>query len=312
MEISIVIVNWNSTTALLDCLESINENIDDIEYEVIVADNNSSDCVPEALRREFPWVNFIFNERNLGYSKANNKCIDAAKGEFILFLNPDIKLAPSCAKSMLEFLKKREDAGAVSGRFLNEDRSLQRFYRKFPTIVYMIFHATILSKLFPNNRFSSEYEYRHEKFEEITEVDQPGTSLFMIRRRLFSDLGGFDEKMPIFFNDADLCKRIRDKGYKIFVLPDAKAYHLLGESIKKEKPEVIILEGALSMVAYLGKHQSRLQAATMKTIILIDQIMRFLYGLILHIFRRQPRENFDYRLKVFFHLLINKKLITYG
>ena len=92
----------------------------------------------------------------------------------------------------------------------------------------------------------------------------------MIRSKLFQSLGGFDEKMPIFFNDVDLCKRIYATGFEIYVLPDSKVYHLKGESIKKEKPEIIILEGALSLIEYFKKHKSHTQALFMKWIILFD------------------------------------------
>jgi GT2 family glycosyltransferase len=312
MELSIVIVNWNSTPDLINCFNSIIKNINNIEYEIIVADNYSDDFDSPTLKKNYPMINFIINEKNFGYSKANNQCAKKAKGNYILFLNPDITLTPACAKTMIDFLNENKEAGAVSGKFLNHDGSLQRFYRRFPTVPYMIGHATCFTKLFPDNKFTQDYEYRIERFENITEVDQPGTSLFMIRHQLFSEIGGFDEQLPIFFNDADLCKRIYDKGYKIYILPEAKAYHLMGASIKKEDPEVIILEGALSLITYLKKHRSHREAILMKSIILFDQALRFIFGLVLFILGKQSAKNFNYRLKVFFYLLINKRLRAYG
>jgi len=312
MDLSIIIVNWNATESLKKCLDSAFVSIEGMEYEVIVADNNSDDIQPEMIKRDYPGVNFVFNDLNLGYAKANNQCAKIAEGDYLLFLNPDILLTGGAVKKMIEFLKKNEGSGAVGGKFLNPDGSLQRFYRRFPDLTYIIFYATFIAKLFPENRFAKRYQYYDEDFEAITRVDQPGTSFFMIRRSLFHELDGFDERMPIFFNDADLCRRIEKMGYDIYVLPDAIAYHLKGESIKKEKPEVIILEAALSLLEYFKKHKSLPYALFTKIIIMADQLIRFFYGLVLHLVGRQTGDKYLYRIKVLFYLMLNKRIKRYG
>jgi GT2 family glycosyltransferase len=311
MELSVIIVNWNATDALKKCLDSIRDNVDGIKYEIIAADNNSKDINHLEIKQIYPEVHFIFNESNKGYSKANNQCTKEAKGEFLLFLNPDIILVKNSAKSMIDFLKTEKNAGAVGGKFLEADGSLQRFYRRFPTLIYMISYATIIAKIFPENRYAKFYEYHDKDFETITKVDQPGTSLFMIKHSLFDELNGFNETMPIFFNDADLCKRIYQKGFDIYVLPDAKAFHLKGESIKKEKPEVIILEGALSLIEYFKVHKSVLYAILAKIVILLDQFLRLLYGLIMNFLGKKTKDEYFYRLKVIIFFLFNKRIVLY-
>jgi len=311
MELSIIIVNWNSTDVLKKCLDSIRKEVIEIIFEVLVVDNNSNDIKPKEIKTQYPEVKFIFNETNKGYSKANNQLAKLAIGEYLLFLNPDIILTQNTVKIMLDFLKNEKSTGAVGGKFLEPDKSLQRFYRRFPTISYIISYATLIAKIFPNNWYSKLYEYQDKDFETITKVDQPGTSLFMIRANLFNELNGFNEKMPIFFNDADLCKKIYKKGYDIFVLPDAKAFHLKGESIKKEKPEVIILEGALSLIEYFKEHKSSFYAFNAKILVLIDQSLRLMYGLLLNVFGKQTKDKYLYRLKVILYLIFNKRIVSY-
>ena len=172
MDLSIIIVNWNSSDVLKKCLASIKEQVLGIVHEVLVADNNSTDINPEGIRKEYSEVKFFFNKTNMGYSKANNLCGNNAIGEYLLFLNPDIILTSGAVNSMLKFIKDKKEVGAVGGRFLNPDGSLQRFYRKFPKLLYMIFYATILYRIFPENRYAREYQYDDENFETITKVDQ--------------------------------------------------------------------------------------------------------------------------------------------
>ncbi|MBU1627806.1 glycosyltransferase family 2 protein [bacterium] len=312
MDLSIIIVNWNSTEALKNCLNSVNQYTVGIALEIIAADNNSEDINPDAIQKEFPKVKFYFNKNNMGYSKANNYCAKNAKGKFLLFLNPDTILTSGSAASMLDFIGKNKKTGAVGGIFLNLDGSFQRFYRRFPRIHYIVFYATLLAKVFPDNKYAKEYQYFDENFLKITAVDQPGTSFFMISRELFEKLNGFDENMPIFFNDSDLCKRIKKMEYEIYVLPNAKVFHLEGESIKKEKHEVIILEGALSLITYFNKHETLAHAWIMKGIILFDQLLRLLYGLSMHLIGRQSGDKYLYRGKIIYYLLFNKRIVTYG
>ena len=127
MDLTIIIVNWNVRNLLSDCIRSLQELINGIEYEIIVVDNHSSDNSVEMLQCDYPAVKIIANKKNVGFSKANNQAFEVSTGDFILLLNPDATIADNSINKMLWLLKKDDHVGVVGPKLLNSDGSIQNW-----------------------------------------------------------------------------------------------------------------------------------------------------------------------------------------
>ncbi|MBW1973709.1 MAG: glycosyltransferase family 2 protein [Deltaproteobacteria bacterium] len=261
-ELSIIIVNWNTKDYLKKCLDSILENLNGVDYEVIVVDNGSSDMSQEMLKTNYnrsPFKLVLLNE-NSGYAKGNNIGYEHSNGEIILLLNPDIIVLPNSIQNMMKYIKENPKAGIVGCHFLNPDGSMQYHYRRFLDIFTLIFYysyiGNLLDRFIFKNFFSKRHKYMGEDFSRVKIIDQLSGSALMMFKRVIKELDGlFDEKMVIFFNDVDLCKRVWDIGYEIHVIPDAKVIHFGARSINQlsiKEYKKALFEGLL---AYLKKHR---------------------------------------------------------
>ena len=234
-DLSVGIVNWNTKDYLRGCLNSIRDNLKGLTYEVIVADNNSNDASCSMVRGEFPWVNLIENRINLGYAKANNRILKAAGGDKLLLLNPDILILGDSLRIMADFLDAHKNCAALAPKYLNPDGSFQRFYRRLPGLKVFVCKVSFISSWIPakiRDRIINRYEYAlpQDNFDRVMELEQPAASCLMFKTAVLRDAGLFDERFPLFFNDVDLCGRLRKKGYKIFFTPEARVIHYLGKS----------------------------------------------------------------------------------
>lgn len=244
--LSIVIVTWNSEEDIVECLGSIynsfyNESVPKIE--TIVVDNKSSDnsvAVVESFIKANPHnVKLIKNSENAGYTKGCNQGMKIASGDFILLLNPDTVIQNDAIMKMTDFLKMRDDAGAVAPQLLSIKNEVQYSCRKFPRYTDMFFEICLLSSVFFKSKFFSRWKMRYFSHEELSEVEQPMGAALMIKNDLLKRINYMDERFYMFFNDIDTCKQIYNLGYKIYFIPDAKIYHKTGKSIFKDRARMI-------------------------------------------------------------------------
>jgi GT2 family glycosyltransferase len=253
MNLSIVIVNWNTKEFLQRCLESLRANPPSGELEVIVIDNASTDGSAEMVRQEFPEAVLIENQENLGYAQGNNQGIAASKGEYVLLLNPDTEVTPGALDSLVEFAKNRPDAAAVGCRLINPDGGVQSSCRSFPSPLPLLFEYTKLSRLFPRSRLFGAYRMTYFDYSRVAEVDQPMGSCLLLSRKAIEDVGLFDEEFPIFFNEVDWCFRAKQRGWKAYFTPDAEVLHHGGASTQQAKAEMI-RESHESLGRFYEKH----------------------------------------------------------
>ena len=251
MRLSICIVNWNTSGLLVECLRSIHSSV--LPLEVILVDNASADFDPDVIIREFPNALLIRNERNEGYAHANNQAIARASGEHVLLLNPDTALHEGALDALVRFMDEHPDAGAAGCKLVRPDGTVDRSCRSFPTPLAVAFEYLGLSRLFPKSRFFGRYRMTWLNYDETVEVDQPMASCLIARREVFSQVGPFDEELPIFFNDVDWCFRAKQAGWKIYFTPNAIVTHHGGASTKQVKREMIE-ESHRSLVRYYDKH----------------------------------------------------------
>ena len=231
LELSIIIVNYNVKPFLEQCLLSVAIALRNIEAEVIVVDNASSDNSIVELKPLFPTVQFICSNQNLGFSKANNMGLTYAKGRFILFLNPDTIVSEDSLSSCLQYLNQQPNCGAVGVRMINGfGRFLPESKRAKPSLVNTSFKLMGLARLFPTSPFFNRYALGHLSSHKRHEVDILAGAFLMTRKLLLDELGGFDTSFFMYGEDIDLCIRIQKSGYKIQYLGDVEIIHYKGQS----------------------------------------------------------------------------------
>lgn len=238
MELSIVIVNWNTREYLRSCLASIFSSTPSVSFEVIVVDNASGDGSAEMVRECFKNVELIENDENIGYAEGNNQAIERSGGEYLLLLNPDTEVRFDTIDKLLEFARSHPDAAAVGCRLIGNDGRVQRSCRGFPEPWGVFCEYIGLSRLFPGSRAFGSYRMTYFDYECEAEVDQPMASCLLIPRKAIEETGLFDKEYPIFFNEVDWCYRAKKAGWKVYFTPEAEILHHGGASTRQKRPEM--------------------------------------------------------------------------
>jgi len=224
--VSVIIVTYNSEQTIKDCLESVLGSQG--EKEIIVVDNNSSDKTVEIVSK-FSKVRFIKNKENFGFGKASNTGARQAKGEFLFFLNPDCQVEKDSIKMLESFLIQNKEIAVVGPKLINENGSLQREMSPFPDLLDQIIVLLRLHRF----KFFSKFVYPNYNYEKTQEAEHLMGSALMIRRSVFEEVGGFDPNFFLWFEETDLLKRIKEKGYEVVYYPKARVKHLVGQSTKQ-------------------------------------------------------------------------------
>lgn len=254
VDLSICIVNWNTETQLRECLQSIYAGTEAISFEVFVIDNASSDGSVEMVRALFPEVFLLANQGNRGFAAANNQAIRLATGRYVILLNPDTVIHRGALETMVQFMDGRPEAGAIGCKLLNADGSVQHSIRRFPTFSIALHDSTILGRLSLFRERVSHFKMKDFTFDSVTEVDATCGAALLVRKGLLGEVGPLDEGYFIFIEELDLCRRIRDRGHKIYFVPDAVITHLGGES-RRQNPNELVMVGQRSLMRYFTKFE---------------------------------------------------------
>ncbi|MFA5133266.1 MAG: glycosyltransferase family 2 protein [Patescibacteria group bacterium] len=233
MDLSIVIVSWNTKQLLDDCLASIFKETKEINFEVFVVDNKSSDGSAAMVKDKYPKVNLIENKINAGFAAANNQAIRQASGRYILALNPDTVVLKNALDGAVKILDKRPEVAILGPKTLNSDGSQQKTVWADPSLAAQIFLLTKLKHLFPKLKTIKKYYRFSFDYNKESYVEQVQGSFLLIRREFLEKRGLFDEKFFIWFEEVDLCLRARKAGYKILYSPETQIIHYGGESFKQ-------------------------------------------------------------------------------
>jgi len=253
-DLSIIVVNYNVKAFLEQCLIAIDRARGGLNVEIFVVDNASVDGSQAMVRKRFPDVNLMENSTNIGFSTANNQAIKAAKGEYILILNPDTLIQEDTLVVLKKYLDEHQDVGAVGCKLLNPDGSFQIASRRsFPTPWVAFCRIIGLSRIFPKSRIFGQYNVTYLDPDTEAEVDVLSGSLMMLRRSVLDRVGYFDEDYFMYGEDIDLSYRIKKAGWKIMYTPLTKVIHYKGESSKKSEFS-IITRFYSTMLIFVGKH----------------------------------------------------------
>ena len=231
--VSIVIVHYKVKEEIFACLQSINKSITSYPYEIIVVDNDEKPTIEKELKLVFPTVQYIKSSKNVGFGAGNNLGASYAKGDFLFFLNPDTFVYPQAIDILANFLLREKNYGVVAPLLLdNSNRICPQQGSQCLGVIEGIVALSFLNKLFHNNYISKKYFLNGWDKKNVKEVDvAPGTAL-MIKKEIFNKAGKFDEQLFLYFEEFDLCKRVKNLGYRIFINPQAKVKHVWGASTR--------------------------------------------------------------------------------
>lgn len=232
INLSIIIVSWNTRDYLVRSLESVFESPGRESWEVIVVDNGSEDGSGEAVKEQFPSARLIANRSNLGFAKATNQGMAQASGKYFLLLNPDTRVKPGAIERLVAFMEGHPDAGVSGGQLLNEDGSKQNSIANFPSLATELLNKSLLRRLFPG-RFPG----KGVAYSAPIEVDSVIGACMAVRAEAFRQVGRLDEDYFLFFEETDWCYRMKNAGWKVFHVPQAEIVHFQGKGAGTRKKE---------------------------------------------------------------------------
>ena len=325
MKLSIIIVNYNVRGYLKNCLQSLFKSLtkSQFDYETFVVDNNSNDGSQKMVKEEFLFVILMENQENLGFSKANNQAIRIAKGDYVLLLNPDTLITPRSLDLMVEFMEKNQEVGAIGPKLIDINGAVQSSAGREDTVFTILLRFCIprsftgkIKKILAKNNFRNfrkllgsqvdSYLSRSE-IETPVEIDRISGACFLLRRKIIKEVGLLDEKIFLYSDDADLCFRIRKKGWKIIYFPKVKIIHYGGKTTGGDFKPFPFCCGVESEYYYFKKHYNKITSFIVRLLLSFALIVRapwFLY----HYLVLKKRNKSSNLWKIYYSALI--KIIT--
>ena len=253
IDLSIIIVNWNSADFLQACLTSIYKTVQETRFEVIVADNASVDGCEAMLRHDYPEVRFIGATENLGFARANNVAYLQSRGETLLFLNPDTELMESALDRMFGLLQAHPSIGALGPRLYNADGTVQEScVQAFPTLTNQFLDASLLRKWFPRWSIWGACALDEPERGPI-DVDAISGACFMVSRGVFESVGRFTEDYFMYSDDLDLSYKIRRAGYSVVCLTNCAVRHYGGGSSSRRDPRFAAVQRRQAMSQFFRR-----------------------------------------------------------
>jgi GT2 family glycosyltransferase len=254
LDLSVVIVNYNALAYVRRCLTSLAEGAEGLAWDAVVVDNASRERGVETLADEFSNARVLRRATNGGFAAGANTGIRAARAETVLLLNPDTRVRPGAARTMLDYLRAHPDIGVLGPRIDNPDGSLQLSCRRFPTFWSGLFNRySLLTRLAPRNRLSASYLMTDWDHASTRDVDWLSGAAMMIPRRTFERVGQFDEGYFFAVEDVDYCRRVHATGLRVVYLPDAVVEHRIGGS-SSTAPNRVLIARHRGMWRYYRRH----------------------------------------------------------
>lgn len=281
-QLSIIILAWNVRELLRACLRSLPLN--DPAVEVIVVDSASADATADIVRAEFPPVILIASAENLGYSRGNNLGLRAARGRYLLVLNPDTQAAPEALAQMCAYLDTHPEVGLLGPQLVHADGARQSTRRRFPTLATGFFESTWAQSLAPRAMLDHYYA-RDLSDDAVSEVDWVVGAALLVRRAAYEQVGGLDEGFFMYSEELDWCRRLKAAGWRVVYFPAARIIHHEGGS-SVQVPAATHIRFNTSKVRYFRKYHGALAAQALRLFLLLgfafQMALEWLKGLLGH------------------------------
>jgi GT2 family glycosyltransferase len=265
MDLSVIIVTYNSSPFIEECLRSITEKMKGLVCELIIVDNASTDETCQMIRKGFTDATLIQSPINLGFAKANNLGLRKARGEFVLLINPDTLWMRGDIKKAIQLLRNHPEIGGLGCRLLLEDGSWQKSHGHFPTLSRELKEAFYLPRLFSYRPWCNGMFIYHEKGGPCS-VDWASATFFLCPRKVILETDGFDERYFMYYEDIDLSKKIRETGREIYYYPEIEIIH------RQRMP--LLYDFGESPYLYFDKHFGTSFAKKLRYILLFKTLLR--------------------------------------
>lgn len=302
LDLSIVIVTWNTEKLILECLSAIYQYPVKINFETILIDNDSKDKTVKNVKAQFPKATLVENSTNIGLIKASNQGFQMAKGRYILWLNSDAILQKDSLDKMIQFMETHPKAGILGPRTFYPDGTLQLSAQQFPTPTTVFLENTYLSMLFKKNRWFGQYLMTWWDHADSREVDWVGGACLLIRRETFQQIGLMDERYALYSTETDWCYLARQKNWQVWYVPNIQVMHYGGQSTKQtstalmENIRLDLLN--LDLLRFMKKYYPPSQVKLAKLFLSFGMYLRMTKW-ILYYFLPGKRETALSRIRVF-------------
>ncbi len=265
MDLSIIIVNYNTKDLTHQTIDSIIKNTHGINYEIIVADNSTDES--QMCNYDSQHVT-TFKIENHGFGHGCNSGAKLAKGRYLLFLNSDTLIHDNALLKCVEYMKANKDVGILGARILLKDGTLDHGCKRgFPTPSAALYYYMGLDRKFPDSRKYGAYRQTYLNESETNEVDSVSGAFLMISKNLFEEINGFDETFFMYGEDLDLCFRVKEKGYKVIYFANAVITHLKGQSGLHKSSKTVIFHFYDAMIIFYDKHYKNKYSIVVTTLI---------------------------------------------
>lgn len=281
-DLIIVIVSFNSSGELPNCLDSLGAACGELTWKAVVVDNASSDGSADLIAGSFPEVQLITNEENRGYGRACNQGSRTGDSEFLFFLNPDTICSPRSVELLAAYMKENAGVAAAGPRQGADDTSVSISAFRFPTLLRPTINNAVTRLIF-KDRMALHYPRGHPSITDGGEVDWLSGAALMVRRSAFDDVGGFDQRYFMYFEDTDLCDRLRKKGWRVEYRPESEIIHQ-GARSSGDTGERLRIEIQRSRLLYLSERHGRPGRWILRSLIITAAAVRA----ILWLFRLKP------------------------
>jgi len=276
VDVSIIIVNWNTAQITCDCLESVYQQTEEISFEVILVDNASSDNSVETIKAQFPQVVLIENDDNRGFAAANNQAMAIAKGRYVLLLNPDTLILDGAIQKTLAFGDKNPTCGIIGIRNDSSDGTLVKNCFQFASVQNMIISVFGLHKLFFRSRLFGRERMSWWDYRTVRRVDVVAGCFMLVKHKAINQVGKMDEAYFMYGEEMDWCWRFLQAGWKTLYYPDTKIIHYGGMSAA-QNPVGMQLEQQKSFLYFIKKRQGVAAMYVAYILFFINGLIRLVY-----------------------------------
>ncbi len=296
MDVSIVIVNWNTREILRDCLTSVYTQTNNVQFEVIIIDNASSDGSIEMIRSQFPDVILLANDTNRGFAAANNQGIIRAKGRYVLLLNSDTIICDAAIEKTIAYADDHKDVAVVGCQVYGKKEIPQITCFCFPSVLNLFLETSALSRIFKNNHFFGREYMRWWLRDTERQVDVVAGVFMLVRREAIDKVGLMDEDYFFLYEETDWCYRFSKAGWKTIFWPGAKIIHVDGgRQSRKQANLKIMVQSQKSMLIFFRKHYSLIEYLSARLLLTIRCGLRCVIQGLLTVYQKLMGQDVTYQ-----------------
>jgi len=296
LDVSIIIVNWNTLALLRDCLNSIYEQVGDVSYEIVVVDNASSDGSPEMVSSDFPSVLLVVEDANRGYAAAINSGIRRAKGRYALILNSDILICDLAIEKTVKYADRHPEAAVIGCQVMKSRDEMQTTCFRFPSLLNLSLRVSGLARVFKYNRFFGRENMLWWQRSSEREVDVVSGMFMLVRYEAIEKVGMMDESYFLFYEDTDWCYRFAQAGWKMLFWPGAKIIHIDGGNKSTDQDDLrMFVQYRKSLLTFFKKNYGLVSYLTARLLLTLSLGLRCCFWTFVAVLKRMLTDNMNYK-----------------